>query len=84
MNNRIQQRFDRSIAKAVEETKQAWEKRPRKAVKPLPEEPQPKLGRMVLLMDPETGGTVLVPYNHPLAVAKRRQLRASADRKPQP
>ena len=82
MNNRIQQRFDKSIREAVEETKRVRERESAKRgrpVKPLAEEPSPKLGRMVLLLDPEDGATVLVPYDHPLAVAKRRELRASAD-----
>lgn len=32
-----------------------------------------KRQRMVLLLDPATGGTVLVPYTHPLAIAKRER-----------
>lgn len=82
MNNRIQQRFDKSIREAVEETKRVTEMeraKKRRPVKPIQEAPAPKIGRMVLLLDPADGATVLVPWDHPLAVAKRRGLRASAD-----
>ena len=82
MNNRIQQRFDKSIAEAVDESKRVTEReraKLRRPVRPVQEAPTPNLGRMVLLMDPADGATVLVPWDHPLAVAKRRGLRASAD-----
>lgn len=75
MNNRTQQRFDRSIREALEATAEADARKPRRDVRPSPSPrmsaPPRKCRRMVLLMDPETGGTVLVPWNHPLAVAKR-------------
>ena len=79
MYNKVQQKFDRSIRDAVEETKRANERKPRRVLKPIPDEPRRAIGKHVLVMDPETGGTVLVPYDHPLAEAKRRQKRASAD-----
>ena len=74
MNNRVQQRFDRSIRKAVEETQRINESKPRRSVvRPCDETKTNtrRRARTVLLLDPETGGTVLVPWSHPLAIAKR-------------
>lgn len=71
MKNRTQQRFDRSIREAVAATHAAQAARPRRPVRPWVEPPPPPHARMVLLLDPETGGTVLVPWAHPLAVATR-------------
>ena len=60
MYNRVQQRFDRSIQKAVEESKRANDAKPRrKIVVPVtPPEKEPK-GRLYLC--PETGATVWEP-----------------------
>ena len=64
MNNRTQQKFDRSIREAVEVTKQAQRSVPRRAVAVLPDDPddrkQPK-GRLYLC--PETGATVWEPHD---------------------
>lgn len=84
MNNRTQQRFDRSIRDALNVTQLEKQSRVRRDVRGAYVEPaSQEMGRMVLLLDPETGGTVLVPLDHPLA-AKRRQLRTSADSLRQP
>ena len=60
MNNRIQQRFDRSIREAVAETEVARARRPRRAVvrTPAVRERAPR-GRLYL--DPLTGATVWDP-----------------------
>jgi hypothetical protein len=60
MNNRIQQRFDRSIHEAVEETKRVNAAKPRRRIVVSPSAPEkaPK-GRLYLC--PETGATVWAP-----------------------
>ena len=60
MNNRIQQRFDRSISEAVEATQRANDAKPRRriVVPPSAPEKEPK-GRLFLC--PETGATVWEP-----------------------
>jgi hypothetical protein len=61
MYNRVQQRFDRSIAKAIEETKRANDAKPRRNVRQprsTVKEAEPK-GRLYLC--PETGATVWEP-----------------------
>jgi hypothetical protein len=61
MYNRVQRRFDRSIAEAVEETRRVNDAKPRRNVTPLKSaerELKPK-GRLYLC--PETGATVWKP-----------------------
>lgn len=61
MNNRTQQRFDKSIREAVEATRKAQDAKPRRAVVPLPTEPKQKKPRGRLYLDPITGATVWEP-----------------------
>lgn len=76
-NNRTQQRFDRSIREAVRVTRSAADRRPRRNaldgfVDDAPERPA---GRMQLMRDPETDGTILAPWDSPEAVAWRSRKR---------
>jgi hypothetical protein len=63
MNNRTQQRFDRSIREAVAITRASAARRPRRdlsaLVKAMPAKPATPRGRLYL--DPETGATVWDP-----------------------
>lgn len=60
MNNRIQQRFDRSIREAVSHAKRVNEAKPRRRVVVSPSVPETKpKGRLYLC--PETGATVWDP-----------------------
>ena len=62
MNNRIQQRFDKSIRDAVADTKRANDAKPRRRIVVQPSAPEPKpRGRLYLC--PETGATVWEPAN---------------------
>jgi hypothetical protein len=79
VNNRVQQRFDRSIREAVTASEglagRQLAERPARARPAISEPTRPKgrLPRMVLLLNPATGGTVLVPWDHPLAAAQRER-----------
>src|SRR5258708_6609307 len=78
MNNRIQQRFDRSVREAVKQSRAILERdrsTNRRAAPQLLDEPRRVTGRMQLILDPQTGGTVLVPWNHPEAMAWRAKKR---------
>jgi hypothetical protein len=63
MNNKTQQRFDRSIADAVRATKEANARKPRRDLtaqaRAMPSERVSKKGRLYLC--PETGATVFDP-----------------------
>lgn len=63
MNNRTQQRFDRSIRDAVSETQRANERKPRRdltaVAKAMPTDNAKPKGRLYL--DPATGATVWDP-----------------------
>jgi hypothetical protein len=74
MNNRVQQRFDRSIREAVKQSAAARERdraAKRRPARELVDEPRRAARRMQLMRDAETGGTVLVPWGNPDAVAWR-------------
>ena len=77
MNNRTQQRFDRSIREAVAATKAAEAARPR-TPKRIPRElfAEPKGERLQLMLCSQTGATVAVSWNHPDAVAWRARRRS--------
>jgi hypothetical protein len=69
VNNKVQQKFDRSIRDAVNDTRRAWEAKPRRkiVVPPSAPEKEPK-GRLYLC--PETGATVWDPNATPDRSAK--------------
>lgn len=71
MNNRPQQRFDRSIRDAVEATRAANDAKPRRDVTDSRPVAKHTGERLQLMMDRETGDTVAAPWNHPDAVAWR-------------
>ena len=61
MNNRTQQRFDRSIADALETKRAANSAKPRRDVTPPKAQASSKAPKGRLYLDPQTGATVWEP-----------------------
>lgn len=61
MNNRTQQRFDRSIREAVTTARAAVDARPRRNVTPPRDRRPPRQPRGRLFVDPATGATMWEP-----------------------